>query len=298
MSPTLKFSPAAVSASMATCCGPCGHWPVLELERAELWQRRVIAESELGRAFGADGLAVAAEDLGVVGLVRRDRAAGRLDLGQRPHLGEQRLGNRRGPALRARDDLLAGDHRVGLLVRRREDAVERLLDRVGQDERPAHHHDADHDGQRRQQGTHLAAEQSLQGDGDHRSVTASSASRISCARRAAEIADDLTVGQEQHAVGDRRRVRVVRDHHRGLAQRVDRVAQQREDLAARRRIEVAGRLVGEHHARARHQRSGDRHALLLTARQLRRAVREAVTEADLLDQLVEPRLRRASSRRA
>ena len=160
---------------------PLGPLARLELERAELRQRRVIAESELGRAFGADGLAVAAEDLGVVGLVRRDRASGRLDLGQRPHLGEQRRGNRRGPALRALDDLLAGDHRVGLLVRRREDAVERLLDRVGQDERPAHHHDADHDGQGRQQGTHLAAEQSLQRDGGHRSVTASSASRISCA---------------------------------------------------------------------------------------------------------------------
>ena len=38
----------------------------------------------------------------------------------------------------------------------------------------------------------------------------------------AEVADDVAVGQEQHAVGDRRGVRVVRDHHRRLAERVDR----------------------------------------------------------------------------
>ena len=101
--------------------GPFGPLAGLELERAELRQRRVVAESELGCAAGADGLAVAAEDLGPVGRDRRDRAAGRLDLGQRPHLREQRLGNGRGPALGALDDLLAGDHRVGLLIRRAED---------------------------------------------------------------------------------------------------------------------------------------------------------------------------------
>ena len=108
----------------------------------------------------------------------------------------------------------------------------------------------------------------------------------------------LPVGEEQHAVGDRRGVRVVRDHHGGLAERVDRVAQQREDLAAGGRVQVAGRLVGEHHARARHERAGDGHALLLAARQLGRAVREAVAEPDLVDQLVEPRLIGLARRRA
>ena len=46
-----------------------------------------------------------------------------------------------------------------------------------------------------------------------------------------------------------------------------------EDLAARRRVEVAGRLVGEHHARARDERAGDGDALLLAAGELGRAVR-------------------------
>ena len=63
-------------------------------------------------------------------------------------------------------------------------------------------------------------------------VTSSSVARISCARGRPEVADDVAVGEEQHAVGDRRGVRVVRDHHGRLAERVDRVAQQREDLAA------------------------------------------------------------------
>ena len=108
---------------------------------------------------------------------------------------------------------------------------------------------------------------------DHRPLTSSSVSRISCARGRAEVADDVAVGEEQHAVGDRRGVRVVGDHHGRLAERVDRVAQQREDLAAGRRVEVAGRLVGEHHAGPRDERAGDGDALLLAARELGRAVR-------------------------
>jgi hypothetical protein len=67
------------------------------------------------------------------------------------------------------------------------------------------------------------------------------------------------------------------NHHGRLAERVDGVTQQREDLAAGGRVEVARRLVGEHHARARHERARDGHALLLATGQLGRAVREAVT---------------------
>ena len=101
-----------------------GHSPVLSFSGLNCGSDASVPSANCGRAAGADGLAVAAEDLGLVGRDRRDRAAGRRDLGQRPDLREQRRGNRRGPALGALDDLLAGDHRVGLLVRRREDAVE------------------------------------------------------------------------------------------------------------------------------------------------------------------------------
>ena len=55
-------------------------------------------------------------------------------------------------------------------------------------------------------------------------------------------------------------------------------------------VEVAGRLVGEHHGGARDQRAGDGDALLLAARQLRRPVREAVAEADGVDERAEPLL--------
>ena len=147
-----------------------------------------------------------------------------------------------------------------------------LLHRVGEDERAADHRDADDDGERGEQRADLAARESLQRDADHRPLTSSSVARISCARGGAEVADDVAVGEEQHAVGDRRGVRVMGDHDGGLAERVDRAAQQREDLAAGRGVEVAGRLVGEHDARPRDERPGDGDALLLAAGELGRAV--------------------------
>ena len=79
------------------------------------------------------------------------------------------------------------------------------------------------------------------------------------------------VGEIEHAIRIGRGERVVGHHHHGLAERVDDVAQQVEDLAARAGVQRAGRLVGEHHLRAREQRAGDRDALLLAAGQLARA---------------------------
>ena len=51
--------------------------------------------------------------------------------------------------------------------------------------------------------------------------------------------------------------------------------QRGEDMAGRVRVEVAGRLVGEQHARSVGDGAGDRDALLLAARQLGRPVRRA-----------------------
>src|SRR5919197_1327489 len=98
----------------------------------------------------------------------------------------------------------------------------------------------------------------------------------------------LAFGQEQDAVGDRRRVRVVGDHDRGLAEAVDEVAHEREDLGAGGRVEVAGRLVGEHDRRPRGEGAGDGHALLLPAGHLARTVLAALGQPDLGDQLVVP----------
>ena len=63
----------------------------LQLERAELAMGGVEAAAD---ALAGDGLAVTADDVGHVGLVRRNDAAGRFDLGQRLDLGQQRGGDR------------------------------------------------------------------------------------------------------------------------------------------------------------------------------------------------------------
>ena len=93
------------------------------------------------------------------------------------------------------------------------------------------------------------------------------------------LVHDEPVGEEELPVRGRRRAGVVGDHDDRLAELVDRVAQQVEHLAAGCRVEVAGRLVGEHHRGATDERACDGDALLLPARELRRPVRAAVTEA-------------------
>ena len=59
--------------------------------------------------------------------------------------------------------------------------------------------------------------------------------------------------------------------------------------AARARVEVAGRLVGEHDRRPPEQRPRDRDALALAARELRRHVPEPVLEPDPLERLARQR---------
>ena len=104
----------------------------------------------------------------------------------------------------------------------------------------------------------------------------------------AELAHDLAVGEEEHAMRDGRGACVVGHHDDRLAVFVDRAAQELEDLPARRRVEVSGGLVREENRRLRDERAGDGDTLLLPARQLRRPVREPVGEPDVADQLVEP----------
>jgi hypothetical protein len=82
--------------------------------------------------------------------------------------------------------------------------------------------------------------------------------------------------------------------------------EQRHDLEAGARVEVAGRLVGEDQARLGHERARDRDALLLAARELVRRVVEAPGEADALERssaarrrsLPGPRRRSAAARRS
>ena len=59
--------------------------------------------------------------------------------------------------------------------------------------------------------------------------------------------------------------------------------QQRDHLAARLGVQVAGRLVREDDHRALRDRSRDRHSLPLAARELRRAVRQPLPEPHPLE---------------
>ena len=72
-------------------------------------------------------------------------------------------------------------------------------------------------------------------------------------------------------VGVRGGDRVVGDHHDGLAELVDGLAHEVEDLGAGLRVEVAGRLVGEDDVGPAGQGPGHGDPLLLAARQLARA---------------------------
>ena len=74
--------------------------------------------------------------------------------------------------------------------------------------------------------------------------------------------------------------RVVGDHHQRAPASIDGLAQQREHLAAGAQVERAGRLVGEHELGLADQRPRDRHALLLAAGELGRAMARAVGEPD------------------
>ena len=76
---------------------------------------------------------------------------------------------------------------------------------------------------------------------------------------------------------------VGRDDDRRAALRRE-AREEVDHVGAGLRVEVAGRLVGEDHARLDDERARDRDALLLAARELRRQVRRALDEPDLGEQ--------------
>ena len=78
----------------------------------------------------------------------------------------------------------------------------------------------------------------------------------------------------------------MRDHQDRAPLGTAEVPEHVEDLAAAARVEVAGRLVGEHQLGLEQERPGDRDALLLAAGELCRRVLGAVAEAHQLQQLM------------
>src|SRR4051812_20203586 len=61
-----------------------------------------------------------------------------------------------------------------------------------------------------------------------------------------------------------------------------------EHLVRRMRVEVPGRLVGEHARRLGHERAREGAALALAARELARLVLETMAEADFFQDLLRP----------
>ncbi len=80
--------------------------------------------------------------------------------------------------------------------------------------------------------------------------------------------------QRQDAVGEDQHVGVVRRHDDREPLVVDEAPEEADDLEPHGRVELRGRLVGEHDGRAVGDRPRDRDALLLAAGQLLGAVRE------------------------
>ena len=78
--------------------------------------------------------------------------------------------------------------------------------------------------------------------------------------------------------------RVVRDEDDREAVLEVELAEEIENLLARLRVEVAGRLIGDQKRAPVDQRAGDRDALLLAARELCRLVIEPVAQPDPLEE--------------
>ena len=74
----------------------------------------------------------------------------------------------------------------------------------------------------------------------------------------------------------------MRHQHQRRATRPFELEHQIDDALTRRFIEIAGRLIGDQNGRVRRERAGERHALLLAARQLRRIMRQSLAQPDLL----------------
>jgi hypothetical protein len=112
------------------------------------------------------------------------------------------------------------------------------------------------------------------------------------------LLDDLPLVEEQHAVGHlARKPHLVRDHqHRHPA--LSQLDHDVEHLFDHLGIERRGWLVEKHNFGLHRQRAGDRHALLLAARELAGIFAGLLGDADALQQLdrglLGPRLRPAA----
>ncbi len=193
---------------------------------------------------------------------------------------------------------LAHHDQVGLAPGAVDHLVEGGPDRPHEQQDAEDHPDTEHDaegGQGRAQrpGSQLTQRQGVE-RAQHRSsyAAAGSASVCSDARYSAarwagaalDLAGQLAVAQEDHAIGGRRGGGVVGDHDDRVALLLVELAEDAQHLAARLRVEVAGRLVGEHELGREKQGAGDRDPLLLAAGELGGEMVDAVAQPDPVEQ--------------
>ena len=194
---------------------------------------------------------------------------------------------------RVRPPAAGGDDDVGL--RRLEERVERLLQRVGEDEGARDERDADHDGEQGEREPQLVLQQGTQSGAQHgdqalpprtpscvRAPSRPWARAISSTIRPS--ARNSTRSAYDAAPGSWVTITMVWPNSSTLRRRKP------EHLGAGAGVEVAGGLVGEHDRGAAGERAGARDALLLAAGQLARPVAEPVAQADRVDHGVEPLL--------
>ena len=148
-----SFEAVAVSIGDVAVGRPVALFETMELKRA--W-----AGSIEKPMFGAPPNWITSPSSPISCAVAADAAHGGVDFGQRLHLGEQRLVERRDLDTRVLADVegrIAGDDGVGALVDRREDRVEGLRDRVREDKRARDRRDAEHDREAGEERPELAA---------------------------------------------------------------------------------------------------------------------------------------------
>ena len=86
--------------------------------------------------------------------------------------------------------------------------------------------------------------------------------------RGRQVGDDLSVTDGDDAIGELGQLALVRHQHHGHTALAIERADGGHDLERGLRIEIAGRLVGQHDGRIIDQRAGDGDALLLAAGEL------------------------------
>jgi hypothetical protein len=162
LSPSLNFCLRAVDASIVTSSAAWGLRPSLIVNASKLGGDR---GDEVRRAALPDALAVLAEH----GADVEDRAGRALNAVLLAHLPQDggRDGRLRAAVVRRVDRLGRRDRRVGALRRLGEDAVERAVDRVGEDVRAGDERDAERDCQRGEHQPELAGEQPAKRDLPH-----------------------------------------------------------------------------------------------------------------------------------